>query len=212
MAPCAAIYATRRDISSLKERLLEEVADPDYWPMLSCFVYGECPKQIFDDAMKVYLHTDEARRLHNALIRAIVYNAHFAMRPPPGVALPAAAAPTVVAEPEPLARPVSPTTAADLHHLPSVAQLAGRAAALLAEKKMTADAEVAPALFGFLRRFVLRVLGASCARLATDAEGRGPRVLSSRNLADAVTCDANLRSVVSPTLLHKFSMFGELSG
>jgi hypothetical protein len=205
MAHCAAVYADRRDLAPLKARLLAAVGDPDYWTTLACFVSGECPKRFFDDAMRVFLRTDDAKRLHNELIRALIFNAHFAARPPDGVAPPAPPAappPPPAAPPARPGRPLALGTAADLRHLPSVAQLRDRVAALLAERGLAAGSAAAPALFAALKRYTLRLLECSCALLRAGAA----TAVAPAHVLHAVAGSDALRSVVSPTLLQKFSV------
>jgi hypothetical protein len=140
----AKIYTQRKDVLRVKSQLWELVPDDDYWTTLSLFVHGKCTKAHFDETMNLYLTTNRARVLHNEFIRSIIFNAHFSTIPPPGVALAAPPLPDQVANQRnrlPLSKlpALSNFSAADLHHLPSIEQLARRVGILLASKEMRMD-------------------------------------------------------------------------
>jgi hypothetical protein len=130
------IYNLRRDSNAIKVRLLALVNDPEYWRVFSTFVYGQCSKEIFDECMERLLRTPEMRILHNELIRAVLYNAHFAMVPPEGVPTPPPPPPTIKPTPPPRTVTFTTYSAADLRHIPSLAELTRRVSALSDAKKM----------------------------------------------------------------------------
>lgn len=78
----------RRDLCAIRAQLMERVPAPEYWAAFADFVNGQCDKEVYDDVMEIYLADRESRRLHNELVRAIIFNAYFAADAPPGVALP----------------------------------------------------------------------------------------------------------------------------
>lgn len=78
----------RRDITSLREKLGSVINQPDlYWKTLRNFIHGRCGKQAFNNCVEKCLTSNEAKRLHNEFIQAIIHNAHFSRTPPPGVQL-----------------------------------------------------------------------------------------------------------------------------
>ena len=78
----------RKDLLWYKAQLIKRVPSPEYWKILSDFLNGQCEKEKYDDIMEIYLVDNEARRLHNEFIRAIIFNAYFASDPPPGILFP----------------------------------------------------------------------------------------------------------------------------
>lgn len=80
--------AGRRNTLAIKHRLLEVVADNEYWDILVAYLQGKCSKSEYDIAIRKCIATPEAEYLHNELIRSIIFNAHFAKKPPPNVELP----------------------------------------------------------------------------------------------------------------------------
>lgn len=81
-------YATRRDVLALRREIDEKVPDKEhYGKILALYLHGMCSKEMFDDMASKQLITDELKLLHNNLLRAIVFNAHFSQLPPPNVTL-----------------------------------------------------------------------------------------------------------------------------
>jgi hypothetical protein len=161
--------------------------------------------------MHGYLRTTEAKLLHNELIRGIIYNAHFAMRPPDNVTLPSPAAPPPAAKVTPapptrLERPLVTNTAGDLRHLPSVAQLAERMGFLLGSRKLTADKRATTLLFAQMKRYALYLLENSCALVNLKGEReRREMLVTTQQLLHVLAWNRELTSVISPTVFTKYA-------
>ena len=82
------IYHSRRDTKKIREKLIQAVNNPYYWVTFDKFLHGGCNKEEFDEKMNIYLATNELKLLHNEFIRAILYNAHYSLIPPPDAVLP----------------------------------------------------------------------------------------------------------------------------
>jgi hypothetical protein len=169
------IYTLRRDSNAIKVRLLALVNDPEYWRVFSTFVYGQCSKEIFDECMERLLRTPEMRILHNELIRAVLYNAHFAMVPPEGVPTPPPPPPTIKPTPPPRTVTFTTYSAADLRHIPSLAELTRRVSALSDAKKMLIDEGATELIHSEVQRYAIRLLQSSLALVGAE-EGRGARI------------------------------------
>jgi hypothetical protein len=77
-------YPARLDLPGIKARLLAVAADPAvYWRIFQAFLAGTVDQAAFARVLARCLPTDEARRLHNQLVRAVLYNARFSPIPPP---------------------------------------------------------------------------------------------------------------------------------
>ena len=80
-------YSKRFNVQLIKEKLLEEVPNQEYWETFSQFIYGNCTKSRFDEITSLYLRTNESKLLHNDLLRAILFNSHYSIISPPGVSV-----------------------------------------------------------------------------------------------------------------------------
>jgi hypothetical protein len=85
------VYSTRKPLDALKFDLLQRVNNPLYWRTFRDFLSGHCQRDDFDSVMNACLTTNELKHMHNQLIRAILFNAHFS-RVLPRTAFPAAPA------------------------------------------------------------------------------------------------------------------------
>lgn len=151
----------RKDSLKIKSRLLKLVNDPNYWIILSQFLKGECSKQTYDEAMDVFLQTNEARLLHNDFIRSILFNAHFSPTPPPGIPMPQKKLPEHLTlnlnkkHHRIKRRMFSSYSSADLGHIPSIEQLSSRVAQLTSIKVENSAISL---LFDELTHYILMVL------------------------------------------------------
>ena len=161
LSPCnpnSVYYATRRDVVSIKEKILAAVPDgKEYMHVLSLYIHGMCTRARFDTMVREQLITDELCFLHNELLRAILFNAHFSRIPPPNVTLPR---PTPI---EPVPPPLhvstrpprnaqfSTFTAAELQRLPTWKDLSKRISKLRDEAALRLLAEA-------VEMYVVRVL------------------------------------------------------
>lgn len=151
----------RKESLKIKSRLLNLIKDPEYWNVLSQFLKGECSKQRYDEAMNIYLKTNEARLLHNDFIRSILFNAHFSPIPPPGVALPQGKLPDHVKENlnkkhfKIKRKMFNSYSSVDLGHIPSIEQLSSRVAQLTSIKVENSAISL---LFDELTHYILMVL------------------------------------------------------
>jgi len=206
------IYTVRKDCMALKTRLLEVVTEPDYyWVTLACFLHGQCSRQTFEEAMQNCLKTAAAKVMHNELIRSIVYNAHFAMLPPPNMpppklecAVPAKrATPTVVTGPS---ASFMTYTASDLRHLPNMGQLAARVEILLGARRIAADPKALPLVFGHMKRYIMLILESSADLLAVQrVEERTDVRITTAQVLHVLQTRGELASTVSPAMLTKYA-------
>jgi hypothetical protein len=207
------IYSTRKDCQDLKDRISAQVNDPDYWNIFASFLHGQCSKQTFDERMDVFLKTTELKLLHNELLRAIIYNAHFAMTPPLNVPIPRTEPPDHVRKvtlPTSTGTSFMTFTAADLRHLPSISQLTERIEILLTPRKIRLDSslesQATALIFAQLKKFVLRILENCVTMLAVGPTGeRGAIRITPDQILHVLRANEELVSVVSPAVLTKYS-------
>jgi hypothetical protein len=206
-APPTAVYSLRRNSNQIKARLLFLVGDSEYWGVLSAFVHGQCSKQAFDESMQRLLKTPEVQILHNDLIRAILYNAHFAMVPPDGVTMPYPEVPPHVKKNAPPVRSASFATysAADLRHIPSAAQLVERVAFLFTSRKIRIEAKATTLLHTELRKYVAKVLERCLALLAVKGVGEHRLAITVDLLMHVIASTRELRLGISPSVSAKYS-------
>lgn len=82
----AIVYNSRRDVRAIQDKLNSILEEPEYyWGTLQQFIHGRCGKDMFNYCVDHCLVSNEAKRLHNEFIQAILHNAHFSRIPPPGV-------------------------------------------------------------------------------------------------------------------------------
>lgn len=200
----------RKDVLEIKRKLQEHVQDNDYWTVLTRFIHGEIPKIKFDDAMRHYLRTNEAKNIHNEFIRAIIFNAHFSPIPPPGVTVSAYSfrphipaqehiAPAHFKTPE-----VNLCLAQDLGHIPNAAQILKRIAMIPPVKGVKIDNDVGGALMLGLRYYIMRFLS-SCinGEIRNWSSGTSSITVGARHIASAIRNDKELAGLVSPSILAK---------
>ncbi|OHT12349.1 hypothetical protein TRFO_17822 [Tritrichomonas foetus] len=204
------IYTTRKDISKIRSRLHNLVTSPDYWMTLARFIHGGCPKQKFDEAMAVYLPNNEAKKLHNEFIRAILFNAHFSSVPPPEYI---STRPTERDDQRKSfpqnqfkndIKVFNSYSAADLRHLPSLDQLSKRVAILT---DMDVDEAANMALFHELKSFIVSLL-TKCVQLRTrNYNSSRSMTITPAQILHTVNNCSELRSIISPSILAKFELY-----
>lgn len=205
------IYSNRKDAHAIREKLFKIVSDTEYWNTFACFLHGQCSKQSFDDVMQNCLQTREAKLLHNELIRSILYNAHFSMRPPPGVEVPKPVVPAAVKKAQPPSNnPKNATfmtyTAADLRHLPSINQLSLRIGVLLNSMHLNVESKATGLLFSELKKFIMTLLENSSALLTyRGSSEQGELKITSAQVLHVLTNQQKFASIVSPSVLTKYS-------
>ena len=210
----AAIYSKRQDTLALKEKILAQVQSPDYWPTFAAFIHGQCSKAKYDACMADALTTDEVKELHNELIRSILFNAHFSMVPPPGYEdAPPTPIPQLPRTPPPNLVTKNGTlqtfTAADLRHLPSINQIKGRVGVLLNDLNIKVDSKAANCIITELKQYMHQILKQSLA-LASSGEGMGNEPLvTSAHIIHVLRNNAQLASIVSPTVMSKFAIVAQ---
>ena len=204
-AASAMLFTRRKDVLAIKSRLMALVDHPEYWTTLARFIHGECPKAKFEETMELYLKTNEAKVLHNDLIRAIIFNAHFSVVPPPGVDIPAT-------ERHPSAPPERHSgaprlkdggfvslCAADLGRLPSVDHLRRRMAA----RGLKCD-DVAPRLLLHEVKKFVAILLRRCLDSGTRQWGQGTSItIGAGHIAHVIRSDEVIGSVAGPAILVK---------
>lgn len=194
----AAYYATRRDVVGIKQKILSGVPDSkEYWRVLSLYIYGMCTRSQFDTMVREQLISDELCFLHNELLRAILFNAHFSRIPPPNVRFESTTPVTnipkplhVVGGPQKKNLHFSTFTAAELQRLPTSKDLAKRE-----NVPRLRDENTCRALASAIHLYVVRLLE-RCHRAHV---GRGRLRVTVGQVLEAA------RFNVSPDLLAKYS-------
>lgn len=210
----ASIYSLRKDSVQIKQQLLDLIAkdqQQDYWSTLASFIHGQCSKTRFDEIMERCLQTNEAKIMHNELIRSIIYNAHFSMLPPPNVEIPHAKA-TVRASKPPM--PVQQIknqnfmtfTAADLHHLPSINQLTKRVGVVIQDAKLSIDSKAVNEILTELKKFVCQILYKSLELAASEGPANGHNHITVDHVQQVLKMNSNISNVISPSVISKFDM------
>jgi hypothetical protein len=210
VAGIADLYSTRRDLPALKARLLELARNPDcYWRHFRAFLGGTVDRAAFTRALQRYLPSEEARQLHNELVRAVLHNAHFSTLPPPAIALPPAALPRAGAPPAPpfasaLSHGLPPLCAADLRRLPTAAELASRMRLLGPAPQMAPPGdESARMVCAAAHAFVARLLARALTAEPGPGQPRRPGVALAQLVA-VLRSDAALGRIPSEVLFHKY--------
>lgn len=215
LKPVGNIYSHRKDVGEIRQKLQNIVPEQQYWTILASFLHGMCTKSQFDHVMKKYLITDEAKFLHNELLRRIIFNAHFSRIPPPDVSI------TKYVKPKPLIPPIKPaiheretkvypfkpTTAFDLGYIPSVKDLSFRINQLLEFHKINADQEAVQQIYFELRRYILKLLKKSYEMISPSSSYMEPKTLSSQNILYILKSNEILSSIVSLSVISKYSSF-----
>ena len=212
------IYKERRDVLSIKKKILENVSDPDkYWESLSLFFKCQISKQEFETRMNKFLNTNELKHLHNSMLRMIIFNAHFSSTPPPGVKIPK---PRCKAKsennnsniPKPTRTKVKKTSfqtflAADMRHLPNGNQAFERIRFMFFIKKenLKIEPEVAPVLREKLYQFI-NVLLKQCLTLSrTPSSIEENARIELFHLIHLYKNGSLLSKVMSPSLIQKYA-------
>lgn len=202
-------YSTRKDVLEIRAALERVVSDKDrYFSLMSNFIHGQCTKNRFQKEVLELLQTNEARVLHNKLIRAIIYNAHFSTVPPPGVSLPPPEfRPTTQIQPIPTVRicqnaHFSTFTAADLGHLQSGEQLTNRVTLLMMGRspRIPVDEEAVTQLHLNLIKYIGLILkrGLDAANITR------PATLRVHHILHMIKEDSLCSAVTSTALLTKY--------
>ena len=200
-------YSTRKDVREIMNELESLITEKErYRSVFTSFIHGGCTKAHFDQMTSQVLTTNEARNLHNKLIQAIIYNAHFSTVPPPGIVIPP---PKFL--PEPGVKPYPQVkashksrfqtfTAADLRHIQSQKQLMNRVIVLLMHGgKLPVDDEA----IENLQINVIRYTGLVLKR-CLDRSGPKPITLRVKNILSAIKEDDLCGAVTSTLLLTKY--------
>ncbi|EAY20393.1 hypothetical protein TVAG_110050 [Trichomonas vaginalis G3] len=210
----ASIYSLRKDSQAIKAQLLQLIAkelQSDYWSTLASFIHGQCSKTRFDEIMEKCLQSNEAKIMHNELIRSIIYNAHFSMIPPPNVDIPHAKA-TVRASKPPISvqqvknHTFMTYTAADLHHLPSINQLTKRVCVIISDPKFQIDSKAVNEILTELKKFVCQILYKSLELAASEGPTNGHNHITVDHVQQVLKMNSQISTVISPSVISKFDM------
>lgn len=162
--PTSSVYS-RRDVLGIRQKINDLIPGKDvYWKVLSLYIHGMCSKEKFDMMIKEQLQSDELRFLHNELLRAILFNAHFSPCPPPNIKLPARInLPVPETKSHPVAAKISVNhckvyTAAFLGRLLSRKELGVRIEQLLNNKMSKVDPRVPDLLMHLLLSYITSIL------------------------------------------------------
>ena len=208
------IYSNRKDTISLKNKL-DEYVDSRYWVLLSRFLHGMCPKTTYESEMKDILQSEEAKFLHNELLRSIIFNAHFSRIPPPGVHIPKSNRHHSYIH-ETTNTQISPTefcknqtfntfTASDFHHIQSINQLSQRMRIIASDKITSFDSKSVGVILSSLKSFLSRILSASYKLRSIGSPPDEPVVITVQQVIHALKKDPVLSDFVSPFLFAKYS-------
>ena len=201
------IFSTRKNVEEIKEELEKHVTNREgYWAAFRSFIHGHCTKQTFDSKMHKYLETNEGRVLHNRFIRAIIFNAHFSVEPPPNVVVPPVKFPEE--DYEKISYPEDGKTknhhfrafsAAEMRHIQSTKQLSDRLYVLLASSgiRLSVEPRSAELLQINLIRYIALVLK-RCLNRSFQAK------ITVNDVIETVKKDELCSIMTSPLVLMKY--------
>lgn len=195
------VCAPRRDVLALKARLLATVEFDEYWPTLTKFLRGEMGKAEYDALMQRCLRNDEARALHNELIRSLIFNARFAAAPPPGMRVSAPAPPHPVAHYD---RRAQRLLAADCGCVPGLPSLMLRVERALASHRMRADSGAVVCVHLSVLGLVCGVLRRSVALLRADSTADRSVTVGTEQILTVVNSNCGMRGCVCDRTFEKF--------
>jgi hypothetical protein len=212
LSELTSFYRRRQDVERLRSELEESVPDfQEYAAVLARFIHGQCPRSDFDEMVQAQLSTDRLRALHNEFLRAILHNAHFSTMPPANVAQtkhPPLRAPRPIAAAPHRREPsvFASCTASDLHHLPSVDELAKRVEFLVKLKGIASvEAPAVRILFKALKSAVRRLLQHGWQLYPRGLAASEPPKLTIEPMMLAIG-SSGLTWVLSPMVITKYSM------
>lgn len=212
LKPVGNFYMHRKDVAEIKQKL-QKIVPEKYWSTLAYYIHGMCPKPQYDHDMNKYLTTDEAKYLHNELLRRIIFNAHFSRIPPPDVPI----TKSIKAKPPiPPIKPIfhdrdykaiqfKPTTAFDLGYIPSAKDLGSRINQLLELHKLTADQEAIQQIYFGLRNYILKLLKKSYEMISPSSNYIEAKKVSAHNVLYILRSNEALSSIVSLSVITKYS-------
>ncbi|KAK8893221.1 hypothetical protein M9Y10_021637 [Tritrichomonas musculus] len=205
------IYNNRKDVCAIKNKILKEVKNPEYWATLVAFLHKEVSKEDFDKKMERLLFTNELRLLHNEMIRAILFNAHFSSIPPPGVVISQRKPEIVERAMPPMPKPGNSDfktfTVNELTHLPSVIQLHERIRFILYmnSAKLKLDKDVANTLQENLFLFIFQILQ-ECLSLANPNFSLSESArIQPRHLIEIYYSGSSLSKILSNEIITKYT-------
>lgn len=207
------IYSKRKDINQIKANLQKLVSSQEYWSTLAKFIHGGCSKQNFDEAMATYLPNHKSRKLHNELIRAILFNAHFSAIPPPEYAnfdrkqiitkdrkqrQILNASPNIGEM-----RSYHSLSSADLRHIPTIIQLSSR---LSQTKNIQVDDDALTLLFLELKKYILTILQQSVSLSNKSFMNSNTTIILPATVLHVIKMNPNLSSILTPSTISKFQL------
>ncbi|OHS95873.1 hypothetical protein TRFO_10282 [Tritrichomonas foetus] len=213
LKPVGNIYTSRKDVRSIRQQLQELVPEKEYWTTFASFLHGMCSKKNYDKAINEFLTTDQARALHNELLRAIIFNAHFSRIPPPDVVpkrmpiLPKRDD-IIIAEKDPKIINIKTYTASDLRRLPSSRELNLRIKDLLSNSKLSgiiADPEAVNRLQFALRGYITAILKKSYDLISPPNSYSERKTATHQDIFYVLKTDKILSSTVSLSVFTKYS-------
>lgn len=205
----AEIYLRRKDILGIKARLLDLVPAEEYWLTLRKFIHGECNKVKYDEAISTHLTTNEMRILHNQLIRAIIFNAHFSTLPPPGVVIPSHVIPEHMksrAWSSQKMKSMETFSSVEMGHLPSLEQLSSRIAILLKSSKVKVDNSALSQLLLELKKYIVLVLKKTVDLSTKDCLTPSNMNISASHITHVIRNFSSLGNTISHNVLAKMPM------
>lgn len=206
------IYTKRKDINQIKARLQKLVTSQEYWPTLAKFIYGEYSKQKFDEAMAIYLPNSESKKLHNELIRAILFNAHFSISPPPGFDKSYRSTnkqskkhkQTFITNKNIEMKSFHSLLAANLGHIPTIIQLSSR---ISQNKNIQIDDDALNLLFLELKQYILTLLHQSVSLSMKNAQNSETMIILPSAVLHALEINPNFSSILTPSTISKFQIY-----
>lgn len=161
------IYSNRKDTIKIKNEL-SLIVPPEYWSILSKYLHGMLSQNEYQQAMKKILSEDKAKWLHNELLRAIIFNAHFSQCPPPGITIQKRLRPIIqnedIKEPSEQAKnhDFESYFFADCGHLLSIAKLHQRMKIVINDETMKIDTKSVELIFFLIKKIIMKLLKRAC--------------------------------------------------
>lgn len=201
-APHRSIYTQRRDVLSLKARLLNKIQCDDYWPTLTKFLRGEISKQEYDSLIQKYLYDNESRSLHNEFIRSLIFNARFSTIPPPGMKIPVSSTPR--AFDVKYDSRMQKLLVADIGCMPNLQMMSLRIERKIMEKKIKMDRKVALNIYFYVFDFLLYVLKKSVQLLKVNDDNNTNPVVKTEQILTIIHSNDKLIDFISNRTFEKF--------
>lgn len=211
-------YSKRYNLEIIRSKLYELVPEDEYWDTFSQFVFGFCTKKRFDEVTSLYLRTNQSKLLHNCLIRAVLFNSHFSLIPPPSIPITRKKKIDHTSTFKSLHRASRyqnlPLQAVNANYVSPKAKLSERVRKILSiasMKDLTVDEEAVSLISNQVASLILNILRKTINLYLKNPIDRTDTTISLDQLIQTVLTQINASEVLSPNLLQKISFLSSCS-